>query len=39
LVSYSDKVDPAAFAPPKGAKVVNVSNLAAQALADPTAGN
>jgi hypothetical protein len=39
LVSYSGKVDPAAFAPPKGAKVVNVADLAAQALADPPAGN
>ncbi|MEV0716498.1 hypothetical protein [Asanoa sp. NPDC050611] len=32
LVSYSDKVDPAAFAPLKGAKVVDVTDLAAQAL-------
>ncbi|SNT63428.1 hypothetical protein SAMN05421812_11594 [Asanoa hainanensis] len=32
LVSYSDKVDPAAFAPPKGAKVVDVTDLAAQAI-------
>lgn len=34
MVSYSDKVDPAAFAPPKGAKVVDVTDLATQAIAE-----
>ncbi|MFD0743227.1 hypothetical protein ACFQ1L_16605 [Phytohabitans flavus] len=38
MVSYSDQVDPAAFAPPKGAKVVEVTDLTAQAFADATAG-